>query len=106
MYFLRLSDDTMITNIILVKCQSARPWCATFVAIAEAVTPLRTQPRALPVALDPYYHFQLSDWSRGAMRHLRKRLTDPRADSPRWRATVLAVCDGCSAATDTTDGCT
>ena len=60
-------------------------------AIAEAVTPLRTQQRALLVALDPRHHFQLSDWSRGAMRHLRKRLTGPRADCPRRRATVLAV---------------
>ena len=36
------------------------------------------------------------------MRHLRKRLTGPRADRPQWRATVLAVCDGCSAAMATT----
>ena len=60
-------------------------------AIAPAVGPRRRQPRALPVALDPYHHFQLNDLGREAMRHLRKRLTGPRADRPRWRATVLAV---------------
>ena len=79
---------------------------STFMAIAPAVGPRRRQPRALPQALDPFNNSQLSDLGREAMRHLRKRLTGPRTDRPQWRATVLAVCNGCSAAMATTDGCT
>ena len=76
--------------LILTKSRRAT-MASAFMAIAPAVGPRRRQPRALPVALDPYHHFQLNDLGREAMRHLRKRLTGPRTDRPRWRATVLAV---------------
>ena len=79
-------------------------WRATVLAVATAVAPRRTRPMAVPVAVDPPDNYPARNLCLGAMRHLGKRLTGPRADRPRWRATVLDVCDGCSAATDTTDG--
>ena len=63
----------------------------TLIAIAKAVTPLRTQPSALPLALDPPMCPYQAIGVRGAPPQILGSQPRPRADRQRWRAAVLAV---------------